>query len=277
MRERIERLLDEGTLPRDGRAGRARDLRRTASSWTSCRPTWSSGRGGSTGRRAVVQGDDFTVRGGAADAAIWQKMVYAERLAHDLRVPLVRLVDGTGGGGSRQDARADGLLLRAAAAGLRAGGREPLPRAGGGRRARARRRAGRGAGRRLALLGDRARHRSALRRRAAGGGGGHGRGARQGAARRRPGADPRRRGGQRGRRRGRRAGPAAPLPLLPPRQRLGGAARRGRHRSARPPRGGAALDRPARAPASPTRCAASWSWCSTAARCSRWARASAAR
>jgi hypothetical protein len=32
-----------------------------------------------------VQGDDFTVRGGAADAAIWQKMVYAERLAHDLR------------------------------------------------------------------------------------------------------------------------------------------------------------------------------------------------
>jgi acetyl-CoA carboxylase carboxyltransferase component len=47
-----------------------------------------------------VQGDDFTVRGGAADAAIWQKMVYAERMAHDLRIPLVRLVDGTGGGGS---------------------------------------------------------------------------------------------------------------------------------------------------------------------------------
>jgi hypothetical protein len=29
-----------------------------------------------------------------------QKAVYAERLAHDLRLPLVRLVDGTGGGGS---------------------------------------------------------------------------------------------------------------------------------------------------------------------------------
>src|SRR5256714_1300205 len=39
-------------------------------------------------------------RGGAADAAIWQKMVFAERMAHDLRMPLVRLVDGTGGGGS---------------------------------------------------------------------------------------------------------------------------------------------------------------------------------
>jgi acetyl-CoA carboxylase carboxyltransferase component len=58
------------------------------------------GQGRIDGRRAVVQGDDFTVRGGAADAAIWQKMVYAERLASELRIPLVRLVDGTGGGGS---------------------------------------------------------------------------------------------------------------------------------------------------------------------------------
>jgi len=40
------------------------------------------------------------VDGGAADAGIWQKMVYAERLAQELRMPLVRLVDGTGGGGS---------------------------------------------------------------------------------------------------------------------------------------------------------------------------------
>ena len=58
------------------------------------------GQGRVDGRRAVVQGDDFTVRGGAADAAIWQKMVYAEQMAHELRLPLVRLVDGTGGGGS---------------------------------------------------------------------------------------------------------------------------------------------------------------------------------
>jgi acetyl-CoA carboxylase carboxyltransferase component len=58
------------------------------------------GQGRIDGRRVVVQGDDFTVRGGAADAAIWEKAVYAERLAHDLRLPIVRLVDGTGGGGS---------------------------------------------------------------------------------------------------------------------------------------------------------------------------------
>src|SRR3989449_7340842 len=58
------------------------------------------GQGRIAGRRAVLQGDDFTIRGGAADAAIWQKMVFAERMAHELRIPLVRLVDGTGGGGS---------------------------------------------------------------------------------------------------------------------------------------------------------------------------------
>ncbi len=58
------------------------------------------GQGRIEGRRVALQGDDFTVRGGAADAAIWEKAVWAERLAHDLRIPLVRLVDGTGGGGS---------------------------------------------------------------------------------------------------------------------------------------------------------------------------------
>ena len=48
----------------------------------------------------MVGGDDFTVRGGAADASIFQKQVHAERMAHDLRLPIVRLVDGSGGGGS---------------------------------------------------------------------------------------------------------------------------------------------------------------------------------
>jgi acetyl-CoA carboxylase carboxyltransferase component len=58
------------------------------------------GRAVIAGRRAVVAGDDFTVRGGAADAAIHEKQVLAERMAGEMRVPLVRLIDGTGGGGS---------------------------------------------------------------------------------------------------------------------------------------------------------------------------------
>ncbi|WP_287964314.1 carboxyl transferase domain-containing protein [Diaphorobacter sp.] len=52
------------------------------------------------GRPVVVVGDDFTVRGGANDGAVGDKLIFAEKMAHDLRLPMVRLVDGTGGGGS---------------------------------------------------------------------------------------------------------------------------------------------------------------------------------
>jgi len=52
------------------------------------------------GRPVVATADDFTIRGGAADAGISRKMVQAERMAHELRLPLIRMIDGTGGGGS---------------------------------------------------------------------------------------------------------------------------------------------------------------------------------
>lgn len=99
VRERIERLLDAGSFEEYGAlAGFATyegaDLHRFTPA--NC----VAGTGRIEGRRVVVCGDDFTVRGGAADAAIYQKQVYAERLAGELRLPLVRLVDGTGGGGS---------------------------------------------------------------------------------------------------------------------------------------------------------------------------------
>src|SRR3954454_19158328 len=100
VRERIEHLFDAGTFHETGAlAGKATyGDDGEIEDFLPANVVIGSGR--IDGRRAVVQGDDFTVRGGAADAAIWQKMVYAERLAHDLRLPLVRLVDGTGGGGS---------------------------------------------------------------------------------------------------------------------------------------------------------------------------------
>src|SRR5205814_2029856 len=99
VRERIERLFDAGSFHESGAiAGQARYEDGELADFVPANMIVGQGR--IDGRRAVVQGDDFTVRGGAADAAIWQKSVYAERMAHDLRLPLVRLVDGTGGGGS---------------------------------------------------------------------------------------------------------------------------------------------------------------------------------
>src|ERR687888_158069 len=99
VRERIDRLFDAGTFHETGAlAGRAEYRDGRLVEFLPANVVVGQGR--IDGRRAIVEGDDFTVRGGAADAAIWQKMVYAEQLAHDLRIPLVRLVDGTGGGGS---------------------------------------------------------------------------------------------------------------------------------------------------------------------------------
>lgn len=52
------------------------------------------------GRRVVIGGDDFTVRGGAADAKVGNKSQFGEQYALEMRLPLIRLVDGSGGGGS---------------------------------------------------------------------------------------------------------------------------------------------------------------------------------
>jgi acetyl-CoA carboxylase carboxyltransferase component len=99
VRERVQRLFDPGTFHETGAiAGWGTYEDGELAEFVPANVIVGQGR--IEGRRAVVQGDDFTVRGGAADAAIWQKMVYAERMASELRLPLVRLVDGTGGGGS---------------------------------------------------------------------------------------------------------------------------------------------------------------------------------
>ncbi len=52
------------------------------------------------GRPVVVVGDDFTVRGGSADATIRDKPVLAERMAAEFRLPILRIIEGSGGGGS---------------------------------------------------------------------------------------------------------------------------------------------------------------------------------
>ncbi|MBE1531634.1 carboxyl transferase domain-containing protein [Actinomadura algeriensis] len=52
------------------------------------------------GRKIVLGADDFTVRGGSGDAAIHAKQVYSEEYAREMRLPVVRLLDGASGGGS---------------------------------------------------------------------------------------------------------------------------------------------------------------------------------
>ena len=100
IRERINLLLDKGSFHEIGKiAGKATynddgeliDLQAS---------NFIFGRGRIDDRTVVVAGDDFTVRGGAADASIITKQVAAEQMANELRLPIIRLIDGTGGGGS---------------------------------------------------------------------------------------------------------------------------------------------------------------------------------
>lgn len=49
------------------------------------------------GRKVVVSADDFTIRGGSSEATISDKWIYAERMALELGLPLIRLVDTAGG------------------------------------------------------------------------------------------------------------------------------------------------------------------------------------
>ncbi|WP_223590420.1 acyl-CoA carboxylase subunit beta [Neobacillus bataviensis] len=100
VRERIEKLLDHDTFHERGAiAGKTKyDENGNLIEFTPANFILGTGR--IKGRKVVVGGDDFTVRGGAADGAIRGKQIYAEQMAHDLQVPIIRLVDGTGGGGS---------------------------------------------------------------------------------------------------------------------------------------------------------------------------------
>lgn len=100
VRERLAALLDEGSFHEIGGIsgngsydGQGKLIGMTPTNFI-------FGRGRIDGRRVAVAADDFTVRGGASDASIIEKQVAAEQMAHELRLPLVRLVEGSGGGGS---------------------------------------------------------------------------------------------------------------------------------------------------------------------------------
>ncbi|MEO3474529.1 carboxyl transferase domain-containing protein [Roseomonas sp. CAU 1739] len=100
VRERVDALVDPGSFHEVGAiAGRADyDARGELESFTPSNCVM--GRGMVDGRPVVVVGDDFTVRGGSADATIREKPIMAERMAAELRLPIIRMIEGSGGGGS---------------------------------------------------------------------------------------------------------------------------------------------------------------------------------
>lgn len=100
IRERIERLVDSGSFREIGAlAGRGSyDEKGRLTDFTPANRI--TGRAMLDGRPVVISGDDFTVRGGSADATIPGKTTIAERMAAELRIPIIRIIEGSGGGGS---------------------------------------------------------------------------------------------------------------------------------------------------------------------------------
>eukprot|EP01097_Dermamoeba_algensis_P012094 TRINITY_DN974_c0_g1_i1.p1 TRINITY_DN974_c0_g1~~TRINITY_DN974_c0_g1_i1.p1 ORF type:complete len:289 (+),score=28.43 TRINITY_DN974_c0_g1_i1:43-909(+) len=124
-RLRIEKLVDKGTFQEIGSLTAVKVTYSSSSNQTT-KPTQNStsgntkpgqpkanskietylpanfliGRARINGRHVMVGVDDFTVRGGHADGGMYKKQMYGEMLAREQRIPMIRLLDGSSGGGS---------------------------------------------------------------------------------------------------------------------------------------------------------------------------------
>ena len=108
VRERIDALLDKDSFKEIGNITGVSEYDENGKLKSLVAANSVIGHGKIDGNPTVIYGDDFTIRGGAADAAIWQKMVAAEQFANEYRIPLIRLIEGTGGGGSVKSLEIDG-------------------------------------------------------------------------------------------------------------------------------------------------------------------------
>ena len=97
IRERIAALVDEGSFREHGRGAGSAERGPDGKLAAFTPANFILGMARIDGRPVAVGGEDFTVRGGSPNAAGLRKSVYAEDLALQYRVPLVRLHEGGGG------------------------------------------------------------------------------------------------------------------------------------------------------------------------------------
>ena len=96
VRERVDLLADAGTFHEVGAlAGTATWDGDTVAHLKPSNTVTGTCRVG--GRKVGFSGGDFTIRGGASDAAVGNKSEFIEQLALSSRIPYVRLLDATGG------------------------------------------------------------------------------------------------------------------------------------------------------------------------------------
>lgn len=113
VRERVDQLLDPGTFQEVGSVSgtvKWKHLGGVKEEPEEYVPSNNvQGFGKLRGRKIVFTADDFSIRAGHADGALAEKTIYMEKLAIALQLPIVKLVDGSSGGGSVTTIRTSGF------------------------------------------------------------------------------------------------------------------------------------------------------------------------
>ncbi|KAF2675798.1 ClpP/crotonase [Lentithecium fluviatile CBS 122367] len=113
VRERVEQLLDPGSFQEVGSVSgtvkwkQLDGLKEEPEEYVPSNNVQGFGR--LKGRKIVFTADDFSIRAGHADGALMDKTIYMEKLAIALKIPIVKLVDGSSGGGSVTTIRTTGF------------------------------------------------------------------------------------------------------------------------------------------------------------------------
>ncbi len=107
IRERIDSLVEENSFAEHGEGAGFAEKGADGSIEEFTPANYVVGFASINGRRTVVGGEDFTLKGGSPNGAGLRKSIYAEALAVQFKVPLVRMLEGGGGsvagsGGSGQ-------------------------------------------------------------------------------------------------------------------------------------------------------------------------------
>ncbi|KAL4806098.1 carboxyl transferase [Aspergillus unguis] len=112
VRERLEQLLDADSFEEIGSLSGTVEWEKTGpmrEKPVSFIPSNNvQGFGKLRGRKVLLTADDFSLRSGHADGASAGKTIYLEKLALALKIPVVKLVDGSSGGGSVTTIRKEG-------------------------------------------------------------------------------------------------------------------------------------------------------------------------
>ena len=105
IRERIDGLVDDGSFSELGEGAGVPEYDASGALVDFQPANFVLGFGSINGRKVIVGGEDFTLKGGSPNPAGLRKSVYVEQLALQYKLPLVRLHEGGGGavGGTGQE------------------------------------------------------------------------------------------------------------------------------------------------------------------------------